>query len=135
MPQWMTPGLGGVVLGGIGLLALLWTGSASVFGVGYEQLAVELQGSLPLKMLLILGVCNLAATVVSYGSGSSGGIFGPSLYIGGMLGGAVGLLTKLLLHDPQTQPGAFALVGMGSGLRRHRACAGDLDRNDLRDDQ
>jgi CIC family chloride channel protein len=114
MPQWMTPGMGGVVLGGVGLLALLLTGSASVFGVGYAQLAVELQGSLPLKVLLILCACKLAATVISYGSGSSGGIFGPSLYIGGMLGGMVGLLTRLLLHNGQTQPGAFALVGMGA---------------------
>jgi chloride channel protein, CIC family len=114
VPQWATPGAGGLLCGAVGLLALLLTGSASVFGVGYDQLAVELQGSLPLKLLLILGACKLAATVIAYGSGSSGGIFGPSLYIGGMLGGFVGLATKLVLHDPTTQPGAFALVGMGA---------------------
>src|SRR5262249_40264025 len=56
-PQWMTPAVGGVALGCVGLLALLTTGSASVFGVGYEQLSIELQGSLPLKVLLILCVC------------------------------------------------------------------------------
>jgi CIC family chloride channel protein len=52
--------------------------------------------------------------VVSYASGSSGGIFGPSLFIGGMLGGVVGLLASAVLGDPATQPGAFALVGMGA---------------------
>jgi chloride channel protein, CIC family len=112
IPQWATPGAGGLIIGGIGLVALLTTGSASVFGVGYSQLAVELQGGLPLKMLLILGALKLAATVTSYGAGSSGGIFGPALYIGGMLGGAVGVITQAV-HS-QTAPGAFALVGMGA---------------------
>jgi CIC family chloride channel protein len=63
---------------------------------------------------MILGVAKLAATAVSYSSGSSGGIFGPSLYIGGMLGGAVGLLTRSIPGNVATQPGAFALVGMGA---------------------
>jgi chloride channel protein, CIC family len=113
IPQWATPGVGGLILGGIGMSALLTTGSSSIFGVGYTQLSVALQGSLPLKMLLILGALKLAATVMSYGSGSSGGIFGPSLYIGGMLGGAVGVITQSVLHG-RTSPGAFALVGMGA---------------------
>ena len=113
-PAWAAPGLGGLMLGGIGLLALLLTGSSSIFGVGYGTLSVELQGSLPLKLLLILGVCKLAGTVVSYSSGSAGGIFGPSLYIGGMIGGAVGLLTQFALNNPSAEPGAFALVGMGA---------------------
>jgi CIC family chloride channel protein len=63
---------------------------------------------------MVLAVCKLAGTVVSYSSGSSGGIFGPSLYIGGMLGGAVGLLTHAIPGNPALQPGAFALVGMGA---------------------
>ena len=113
-PQWATPGVGGLILGVAGLGALLLTGSASVFGVGYGQLAAQLQTSLPLKMLIILGAFKLAATVVSYSSGSSGGIFGPSLYIGGMVGGAVGLLTQFALGGRHIQPEAFALVGMGA---------------------
>jgi len=116
IPRWATPGVGGAILGVIGLSALLLTGSSSIFGVGYGQLSLELQGSLPLKMLLILGVCKLAGTVMSYGSGFSGGIFGPSLYIGGMLGGAVGLLAQAVLGNPLIKPGAFALVGMGAAF-------------------
>jgi CIC family chloride channel protein len=114
IPQWATPGVGGLLLGIIGLLALASTGSSSIFGVGYGQLGIELQNNLPLKVLMILGACKLVGTVVSYSSGSSGGIFGPSLYIGGMLGGVVGLLAQFLLKNPQTQAGAFALVGMGA---------------------
>src|SRR5499426_429176 len=113
-PQWATPGVGGLILGVAGLGALLLTGSASVFRVGYGQLAAQLQTSLPLKMLIILGAFKLVGTVVSYSSGSSGGIFGPSLYIGGMIGGAVGLLTRFALSNQLTEPGAFALVGMGA---------------------
>lgn len=115
IPQWATPGVGGLILGVIGLGALWLTGSASIFGVGYGQLASVLQqSSVPLKILLVLGTFKLVATVVSYSSGSAGGIFGPALYIGGMLGGSVGLLTQFALGPGQTQPGAFALVGMGA---------------------
>ena len=114
VPQWATPGVGGLVLGGIGLFALVVTGSSSIFGVGYSQLSVELQTGLEVKVLMVLAVCKLSGTVVSYGSGSSGGIFGPSLYIGGMLGGMVGLLAHAIPGNPALQPGAFALVGMGA---------------------
>jgi CIC family chloride channel protein len=113
VPTWATPGAGGLVVGVLGLTGLLATGSASVFGVGYQQLALGLQGPLPLKLLIVLGALKLAATVVSYSSGSSGGIFGPSLYIGGMMGGVVGLLAASMLGEG-TAPGAFALVGMGA---------------------
>jgi CIC family chloride channel protein len=114
VPAWATPAAGGLLLGLLGSAALLLTGSASVFGVGYRQLAAGLQGSMPVRAMLILGLFKLGATVVCYASGGSGGIFGPSLYIGGMLGGGIGVLASLLLADPATQPGAFALVGMGA---------------------
>jgi CIC family chloride channel protein len=114
IPPWATPGLGGLILGIVGTMALLLTGSSSIFGVGYGQLSIALQTDLPLRMLIILGICKLIGTVVSYSSGSSGGIFGPSLYIGGMIGGGIGILTRFILHNPLTQPGAFALVGMGA---------------------
>ncbi|HYX28952.1 MAG TPA: chloride channel protein [Pyrinomonadaceae bacterium] len=114
VPQWAAPGVGGLILGCVGIVALHLTGSSSTFGVGYGQLGIALQMPLPLKMLIVLGIAKLIGTVISYSSGSSGGIFGPSLYIGGMLGGAVGLAKQHLLGDPATQPGAFALVGMGA---------------------
>jgi CIC family chloride channel protein len=114
VPAWATPAAGGVAIGIVGLVGLLLTGSSSIFGVGYQQLAAGLQGGMTLKVMLILGVLKLAATVVSYSAGSSGGIFGPSLYIGGMLGGVVGILANTVLSDAHAQPGAFVLIGMGA---------------------
>ncbi len=114
IPQWATAAVGGLILGVVGLSALLVTGSSSIFGVGYGTLGMELREGLPLKALIVLGIAKLAATVISYSSGSTGGIFGPSLYIGGMLGGSVGMLAGYLLANSATQPGAFALVGMGA---------------------
>jgi CIC family chloride channel protein len=114
IPQWATPAVGGLILGVIGLSALVLTDSSSVFGIGYKTLAMELAGGLPLKVLIVLGVGKLIGSVVSYSSGSTGGIFGPSLFIGGMVGGTVGLLAGNLLGNATTQPGAFALVGMGA---------------------
>jgi CIC family chloride channel protein len=114
VPAWATPGVGGLALGVLGIAGLSLTGSASVFGVGYAQLASTLQGATPLRIMLLLGLLKLAATVVCYSSGSSGGIFGPSLYIGSMLGGIVGWAAASLLGDAAASSGAFALVGMGA---------------------
>ena len=135
VPAWATPGAGGLVLGLLGLSALLLTGSSSVFGVGYQQLATGLQGGMPLKVMLILGVFKLAATVVSYSSGSSGGIFGPSLYIGGMLGGVVGILASFALGSHDHPARRLCSRGHGGGLRGNRARSHHLDRDHLRDDQ
>jgi CIC family chloride channel protein len=62
----------------------------------------------------VLCAMKLVATVFSYGSGGAGGIFAPALFIGGMLGGAVGQLDSTLLHHTGEPIGAFALVGMGA---------------------
>jgi CIC family chloride channel protein len=56
----------------------------------------------------------IVATVFSYGSGGAGGIFAPSLFIGGMVGGAIGDLDITMLGHPIETRGAFALVGMGA---------------------
>jgi len=114
VPQWATPAVGGLFVGVTGLAGLLLTGSSSIFGIGYHQLGEELRGGLALKVLIVLGVGKLIASVISYSSGSTGGIFGPSLYLGGMTGGIIGLLARFMLQDPAVQPGAFALVGMGA---------------------
>jgi CIC family chloride channel protein len=71
-------------------------------------------GNLGLDVMLVLCLMKLAATVFSYGSGGAGGIFAPSLFIGGMLGGAIGTLDSTLLGHTGEPIGAFALVGMGA---------------------
>jgi len=56
----------------------------------------------------------MLATIVSYASGNAGGIFAPSLFLGAMVGGAVGVVTHQLAPFPVSEPGAYALVGMGT---------------------
>jgi CIC family chloride channel protein len=111
MPRWTVvfqPAIGGLVIGATLLLV------PEIKGVGYEYVDQALNGDLILQTMLILCVVKLAATVVSYCSGNAGGIFAPSLYIGAMAGGAVGLLVNRVAPFPTGDPGAYALVGMGT---------------------
>ena len=64
--------------------------------------------------MLAFCVLKLAATVCSYSSGGSGGIFAPALFMGAMLGGAVGYIDVSVFHHPADAIGAFAVVGMGA---------------------
>ena len=63
---------------------------------------------------MLLGVVKMIATSLTVGSGGSAGDFGPSMVMGGIFGGAFGRAAQLLLDDPRIDPGAFALVGMGT---------------------
>ena len=104
----LQPAIGGVLIG----LLLLY--SPSVMGVGYEYVDQALNGGLLLKTMLLFCFLKLGATVVSYSSGNAGGIFAPSLYVGAMLGGAVGLVVHQFAPFPTADAGAYALVGMGT---------------------
>jgi CIC family chloride channel protein len=106
--RWLQPAIGGMA---IGLLLIL---SPAIMGVGYEYVDQALNGGLVLKTLLLLCFLKLAATVISYSSGNAGGIFAPSLYIGAMVGGAVGTIMHRVAPFPTGDPGAYALVGMGT---------------------
>jgi CIC family chloride channel protein len=86
----------------------------AVMGVGYEYVDQALNGGLLLRTLVLLCVLKLTATIVSYTSGNAGGIFAPSLYIGAMAGGAVGMVVHTWAPFPTAEPGAYALVGMGT---------------------
>ena len=97
----------------VGLLALAAPG---VLGVGYNLVSDALNGQMALKVMLLLLVLKLVATSASYGSGNAGGIFGPALFIGAMLGGSVGQVAHTLLPDHTGNAGAYALVGMGAAF-------------------
>lgn len=114
IPVWMRPGIGGLVTGILILIALLGFNATGINGAGYATLSSSLSGELPLKTLLFLCIIKLLATVFSYSSGGAGGIFAPSLFIGAMLGGAFGFLDVKVLDHPNSEIGAFALVGMGA---------------------
>jgi chloride channel protein, CIC family len=114
VPSWMHPGIGGLVTGVLAVGALHFLGVRGVTGGGYGTLGQALAGHLALKVLLALCIIKLVATLFSYSSGGAGGIFAPALFVGAMLGGAVGFLDVAALHHEERQLGAFALVGMGA---------------------
>ena len=90
VPKWVHPAVGGALTGGLAVIAILWFKQNGITGGGYKTLSQALAGSLSVKVMIALCLLKLAATVCSYSSGGAGGIFAPSLFIGGMLGGAVG---------------------------------------------
>ena len=106
--QVLQPAIGGVAIGAILIVV------PEVMSVGYEYVDQALNGGMVFQTLLLLGAVKLVATIVSYSSGNAGGIFAPSLYIGAMLGGAVGTLVNQFAPFPTGAPGAYALVGMGA---------------------
>lgn len=114
IPAWMRPAVGGLVTGILAALALRFLHSEGVTGGGYATLSQALSGSMALRTLLLLCMLKLVATIFSYASGGAGGLFAPSLFIGGMLGGVFGYIDSLLFHHSSVDVGAFALVGMGA---------------------
>ncbi len=107
-PEYLKPAIGGLILGLIGLYF------PQIFGVGYEAIELALSGQMAAQIIIILVLVKIVATSITLGSGGSGGVFAPSLFIGAMLGGAYGKLTQFLLPDIAISPGAYALVGMGA---------------------
>jgi chloride channel protein, CIC family len=104
----LQPAMGGVAIGAI-LIAV-----PQVMGVGYEYVDQALSGGLALRVLVLLCLVKLVATLISYASGNAGGVFAPSLFIGAMAGAAVGTLVNEYAPFPTAAPGAYALVGMGA---------------------
>src|SRR5262249_52010084 len=108
------PAVGGLVTGILTIAMMLWLATEGVAGDGYATLSTALDGDLALEVMLALVVAKLLATAFSYSSGGAGGIFAPVPFIGGMLGGSFGHLDRFLLTHPDSQLGAFSLVGMGA---------------------
>lgn len=114
LPDWVKPGLGGLVTGVLIYIALRFVGADGINGGGYGTLSLALSGSLALRVLAALCALKIAATLFSYSSGGAGGIFAPALFIGGTLGGIIGMIDQRLLGHTENEVGAFALVGMGA---------------------
>lgn len=114
LPGWLRPMFGGLVTGTIAIGAMLLVHSGGITGGGYHALLDTLSGTKAVEVMLALGACKLVATAFSYSSGGAGGIFAPSLFIGAMLGGAIGALDINLFGHEHGQIGSFALVGMGA---------------------
>jgi CIC family chloride channel protein len=105
---WIQPLAGGLLVGVMGWFV------PQVLGVGYGYVGDALNGNMAFKVMLLLVVLKLFAVTTSYASGNAGGIFGPALFIGAMVGGTVGTVAHHLFPAYTAVPGAYALVGMGA---------------------
>ena len=114
VPKWVQPAIGAAATGALGVVAIQFFHVNGIAGNPYTTLTQALLGNLPVTAMAVLCILKLAATVTSYSSGGSGGIFAPALFMGGMLGGAVGYLDVTVFHHPADSIGAFAVVGMGA---------------------
>jgi CIC family chloride channel protein len=85
-----------------------------VLGVGYGYVGEALNGRMAFQLMALLVVLKLVAVTTSYATGNAGGIFGPSLFIGAMLGGSLGTIAHHFFPAYTATPGAYALVGMGA---------------------
>jgi CIC family chloride channel protein len=107
-PGFIKPVVGGIMVGTIGIAY------PHIFGVGYDTISLALENQLMWYILLLLVFLKMLATSVTIGSGGSGGVFAPSLFLGACLGGLVGTLVHTLFPAITATSGAYALVGMGA---------------------
>ena len=106
IPNHIKPAIGGLCTGIVGF----FLPQTLSFGYGFAQKALNNELTIPFLLLLAFG--KIITTSFSIGSGGSGGVFGPSIVIGGAMGGAVGKLFHQIMPGIVTQPGAFVVVGM-----------------------
>jgi chloride channel protein, CIC family len=107
---WLQPVAGGLAVGLLGYFV------PEVLGVGYDQVDRVLSGDIVFRMVVLLAVLKIVATSICYASGNAGGIFGPSMFIGAMMGSAVGWIAHRVMPGATAGPGAYALVGMGTAF-------------------
>jgi CIC family chloride channel protein len=110
-PQWsqlLQPAAAGLLVGAIGYFGL-----TQVMGAGYEAIDQAMHSQFAWRMLLVLALFKIVATTLSFSSGTPGGMFAPTLFIGAMLGAAVGTFEKIYFPHLTGTIGSYALVGMG----------------------
>src|ERR1700730_681692 len=108
--MWFQPAIGGVAVGIMGWFV------PQILGVGYSYVGQVLNGGMALRLMVLLLVLKLFAVVISYASGNAGGIFGPALFLGAMLGGTIGSVAHNYFAGHVANAGAYALVGMGTAF-------------------
>lgn len=126
-PVWLRPAAGGLAMGLIGVTAWYVTGlfgeaQSGVFSIGYESLTAAFENELVVIVMLLLFIFKIVAVIICYATGGSGGLFSPTLFFGGMLGGIIGAgLVALhqstglfVLPEADQVVGACVLLGMGA---------------------
>ncbi len=106
--NWLKPALGGLLLGFIAIFF------PQILADGYQTIALTLLGDMSLFLMAVLIFLKMLATSLTLGSGNSGGIFAPSLFMGAVSGGTFGVLINYLFPEVTATPGAYALVGMAA---------------------
>jgi CIC family chloride channel protein len=100
--------IGGLIIGCMGVFV------PHIYGVGYDTMNMALLGHLSWLTMLLLIFAKIFATSISLGSGGSGGVFAPSLFLGTMTGGFFGALVHMIMPEYSASSGAYSLVGMGA---------------------
>jgi CIC family chloride channel protein len=108
IPNHFKPALGGLAVGVIGLFV------PQILGMGYGWAQLAIDGKMAVQLALVILFLKMVTTGLTIGSGGSGGVFAPSMVIGGMLGSASAVLFHKLAPNVITQPAAFVLVGMAA---------------------
>ena len=107
-PEYLKAAIGGILLGVVGLFF------PQILGVGYGAMDLVLMQQVAWWLMLLLVIVKIFATSVTIGSGGSGGIFAPSLFVGAMAGGFFGNVVHTLFPAVTASPGAYSIVGMGA---------------------
>ncbi|RLC00174.1 MAG: chloride channel protein, partial [Deltaproteobacteria bacterium] len=107
-PEYLKAVIGGLMMGTMGLIF------PQVLGVGYGAIDLALMIKLSWWFMALLVLCKILATSITIGSGGSGGIFAPSLFMGAMTGGTFGAVVHYFFPSVAVSPGAYAVVGMGA---------------------
>jgi chloride channel protein, CIC family len=106
--QYLQPALAGLLIGLIG-----YAGAPQIMGAGYEYMDQAMHNQFTWQILALLAGLKIVATTLSFVSGTPGGMFAPTLFVGAMLGGAVGGAERILFPHLTGSTGTYALVGMG----------------------
>ncbi|MBI3117386.1 MAG: chloride channel protein, partial [Candidatus Hydrogenedentes bacterium] len=104
----LKPAVGGVLVGVLGYFL------PQIFGTGFETITLTLTGVMSLVLLLLLVPAKILATSLSIGSGASGGVFAPALFVGAVLGAAYGKIAEAVFPSLGSVSGAYAMVGMAA---------------------
>ncbi|HUC30851.1 MAG TPA: chloride channel protein [Candidatus Acidoferrum sp.] len=111
LPRWtqyLQPALAGLLIGLIG-----YFGAPQVMGAGYDFMDQAMHGQYAWRLFAVLAALKIVATSLSFVSGTPGGMFAPTLFVGAMLGGAVGGIERIFFPHLTASNGTYVLVGMG----------------------
>ena len=111
LPRWtgyIQPPIAGLIVG-----AIAYFGAPQIMGPGYNVIDQAMHGQFTWKFLLALALLKIIATTISFSSGTPGGMFAPTLFIGAMLGASIGTFEKIFFPTFPISVGSYALVGMG----------------------